>query len=300
MPTYVDGHEMGNLTQNDIQNALDAEEDKFGVKTLAIYYNKNDDKTYCICQGPDKKSIKDHHSTVDLKCDFVAEVKGGESTKKLKIKNMNILGMLTSRLAHDIRNPLSIIKNSMDILKIQNVLNEDSLKQLEAHDRAVDRIVHQVDTVLDYIQDKPSKIGSVVLCEIIGLSSLMSKKPNGVKINIPKDDITIQSDPHKLDTLFDNLIHNAIYAVGQTGEINIRINENNDRVIIDVEDSGLGISDFDLPQIFDPLFTTKQTGTGLGLVSCKNIVESLGGEISVRNYPTTFTVILPKIHPKNI
>jgi len=213
---------------------------------------------------------------------------------------MNILGMLTSRLAHDIRNPLSIIKNSMDVLKIQNVLNKSSLKQLEAHDRAVDRIVHQVDTVLDYIQDKPSKIGSVVLCEIIGLSSLMSKKSNGVKINIPKDDITIQSDPHKLDTLFDNLIHNAIYAVGQTGEINIRINENNDRVIIDVEDSGLGISDFDLPQIFDPLFTTKQIGTGLGLVSCKNIVESLGGEISVRNYPTTFTVILPKIHPKNI
>jgi len=66
MPTYVDGHEMGNLTQNDIENALDAEEDKFGVKTLAIYYNKNDDKTYCICQGPDKKSIQDHHSTVDL------------------------------------------------------------------------------------------------------------------------------------------------------------------------------------------------------------------------------------------
>ncbi|PBO84790.1 MAG: hypothetical protein COA77_07550 [Thaumarchaeota archaeon] len=300
MPIYIDGHEMGNLTQNDIQNALNAEEDKFGVKTLAIYYNKNDDKIYCICQGPDKKSIQDHHSTVNLKCDFIAEVKGGESTKKLKIKNMNILGMLTSRLAHDIRNPLSIIKNSMEILKIQNVLNEDSLKQLEAHDRAVDRIVHQVDTVLDYIQDNPSKVGTVVLCEIIGLSSLMLKKPNGVKINIPKNDITIQSDPHKLDTLFDNLIHNAIYAVGQTGEINIRINENNNRVIIEVEDSGLGISDFDLPQIFDPLFTTKQIGTGLGLVSCKNIVESLGGEIFVRNYPTTFTVILPKIYPKNM
>ena len=177
---------------------------------------------------------------------------------------------------------------------MKNNLTEDSLRQLEMHDRAVERISHQVDTVLDYIQERPSKVGPVILSEIIELSSLLSKKPDGVEINIFKDDIIIQSDPHKLDILFNNLIHNAIYAVGKIGKINIRINEDNDQVIIDVEDSGPGISDFDLPKIFDPLFTTKQKGTGLGLLSCKTIVESLGGEISARNYPTTFTVILPK------
>ncbi|MBL7015858.1 MAG: HAMP domain-containing histidine kinase, partial [Nitrosopumilus sp.] len=59
-------------------------------------------------------------------------------------------------------------------------------------------------------------------------------------------------------------------------------------------DSGKGIPDADLSKVFEPLFTTKQKGTGLGLASCKNIVEQHQGEISVTNNPTTFTIILPK------
>ncbi|NIP61642.1 MAG: GHKL domain-containing protein, partial [Nitrosopumilaceae archaeon] len=65
-------------------------------------------------------------------------------------------------------------------------------------------------------------------------------------------------------------------------------------LIIKIEDSGPGISSENINKIFDPLFTTKQTGTGLGLVSCKTIVESYGGNISVNNNPTTFTIKLPK------
>jgi signal transduction histidine kinase len=60
-------------------------------------------------------------------------------------------------------------------------------------------------------------------------------------------------------------------------------------------DSGRGISDENLPKVFEPLFTTKQKGTGLGLASCKNIVEQHEGEISVTNNPTTFIIVLPKI-----
>ena len=60
-----------------------------------------------------------------------------------------------------------------------------------------------------------------------------------------------------------------------------------------IEDSGKCVLDDDLEKIFEPLFTTKQEGTGLGLASCKKIVEQHGGSISVKNHPTTFTVILP-------
>jgi len=65
-------------------------------------------------------------------------------------------------------------------------------------------------------------------------------------------------------------------------------------VILEFTDSGEGIPDDDLEKVFEPLFTTKQKGTGLGLASCKNIVEQHHGEISVKNNPTTFTVKLPK------
>jgi len=78
------------------------------------------------------------------------------------------------------------------------------------------------------------------------------------------------------------------------GKIEIKINEKDNMVILEFADSGKGISDNDLEKVFEPLFTTKQKGTGLGLASCKNIVEQHQGEISVKNNPTTFTIKLPK------
>ena len=79
------------------------------------------------------------------------------------------------------------------------------------------------------------------------------------------------------------------------GKIEIKISDQNNLAILKFIDSGDGIPDENISKIFEPLFTTKQKGTGLGLASCKNIVEQHQGEISVENNPTTFTIILPKI-----
>ena len=87
---------------------------------------------------------------------------------------------------------------------------------------------------------------------------------------------------------------NAIQAMENVGELNIRIIENPGDLLIAFEDSGPGIPQDNINQIFDPLFTTKQLGTGLGLSICKNIVEQHGGTITVKNNPTTFLVKLPK------
>jgi signal transduction histidine kinase len=92
-----------------------------------------------------------------------------------------------------------------------------------------------------------------------------------------------------------NLILNAIQAVNNKGTIEITIEENKDTVIIQVKDSGIGISSENLDKIFEPLFTTKLSGTGLGLVGVKSIIESHQGKISVTSPPTVFTISLPKI-----
>jgi len=81
------------------------------------------------------------------------------------------------------------------------------------------------------------------------------------------------------------------------GNIDIRVSEQSDHVIIEVEDTGPGISDDLLPHMFDPLFTTKQIGTGLGLVSCKSIIQKHNGTISIKTQigrGTTFVIVLPK------
>lgn len=78
------------------------------------------------------------------------------------------------------------------------------------------------------------------------------------------------------------------------GKIEILINEEDNMIILKFIDSGEGISDEDLDKVFEPLYTTKQKGTGLGLASCRNIIEQHQGEISITNNPTTFIIKLPK------
>ncbi len=88
------------------------------------------------------------------------------------------------------------------------------------------------------------------------------------------------------------------YPQHDGGKLEIKTYEKGDFVILEFIDSGPGISEKNLHKVFDPLFTTKQKGTGLGLASCKNIVEQHLGEISVKNNPTTFTVRIPKDYQK--
>ncbi len=92
------------------------------------------------------------------------------------------------------------------------------------------------------------------------------------------------------------MILNAIHALHGHGLIVIGLEENNDTVIIEIEDSGTGILKKDLYHVFDPMFTTKQHGTGLGLVSVKSIISAHNGTISVSSPPTIFRITLPKSH----
>ena len=86
---------------------------------------------------------------------------------------------------------------------------------------------------------------------------------------------------------------------GEEGEITIRIIEQDNGILVEFEDSGVGITDDDLKNIFEPLFTTRHTGTGLGLASCKNLMENVGGKITASTHPTIFTAYFPKKNIKN-
>ncbi|MBA4718214.1 MAG: GHKL domain-containing protein [Nitrosopumilus sp.] len=101
-----------------------------------------------------------------------------------------------------------------------------------------------------------------------------------ITIHMPTNDVTIQSDKIKLHSLFSNLILNAIQAMDNKGIITIRISKKlNNLVEIEIEDDGPSIPEENIKKIFEPLFTTKQVGTGLGLASCKKIVEQHHGTI---------------------
>jgi len=116
---------------------------------------------------------------------------------------------------------------------------------------------------------------------------------------VSKTDATIPCDSEKLEVVFVNLIMNSIQAMGNNGEIYINISdESNDIVLITFKDTGHGIPRKIIPKIFDPLFTTRQIGTGLGLPSCKNIIEKHGGSIDVSSPKGKGAIFLIRLSKK--
>ena len=220
-----------------------------------------------------------------------------QTQEVLKSERLSAIGELSGRLAHDLRNPLSVMKMSVDMIKQTSadskISDETVTKRINLIEKSIDRISHQVDDVLGYVRHSPLKLSEVLVDIIIKNSIDKINVPNDVEIIVSKKQVKINCDPEKLDAVFINLLVNSIQAMHKGGKIEISIKEKNNIVVLEFVDSGDGIPDKDIDKVFEPLFTTKQKGTGLGLASCKNIIEQHQGEISVKNNPTTFIIKLP-------
>jgi two-component system sensor histidine kinase HydH len=213
----------------------------------------------------------------------------------LKSQKLAIIGELASRMAHDLKNPLSTIKNVVELIESKPKLRiEEKLVYYGKLHRAIERISHQVDDVLEYGKSTQLKLQTCNITQLIKRVIEDNNFPNDVKINVENADVKMNVDLTKMDAVMTNLLVNAAQAIGNKGTINVRIIDDGANVMIAVEDSGPGIPQDQLTKIFEPLFTTKQTGTGLGLSICKKIVEQHGGNITAKNNPTTFIIRMPK------
>ena len=226
------------------------------------------------------------------------EVEVKEKTKKLiQAERLSAIGELSARLAHDLRNPLTVIKGSIEIVKAKNNKDETgfSSKQIGMMERAVASMSHQIDDVLEFVKIQTLRTSRNSLLETIGLSIAKIKNQEQLSIIIPEKDVEFVYDTDKLEVVFDNVLSNAIDSLQGQGQITFRINDFETEVTIEIKDSGNGASDDILPKIFEPLFTTKQKGTGLGLASCKSIIEQHGGTIYAKNKPSVIIIKLPKM-----
>jgi two-component system sensor histidine kinase HydH len=220
----------------------------------------------------------------------------------LKAERLSAIGQLAARIAHDLRNPLTIIQNTSRLLQVKSGKHLDSKDQeyLARLDRAVYRMTHQIEDVLDYVRISKLKKRdcslSAMLQDVMGRIEV----PSNITINISSSNSEAFCDPEKMEIVLVNLLLNAIQAIeNKEGTVNVEMFDEPmgyNFVVIKVIDSGPGIPQDDLQRIFEPLFTTKQTGTGLGLSSCKSIVDQHGGTISVSSIvgkSTTFTIRIP-------
>ena len=215
----------------------------------------------------------------------------------IKNERFSAIGELSSRLAHDIRNPISIIKTAVSLWKqTHKDMSEKDLETLEMIDNATSKIKYLVENVLDFVRSREPKYEEVSLLKIIQFARKSIHASENIKISIPTNDIMIKCDPNQIEVVFENILTNSIQAIGDdSGSITVSTYKENDYVLILIQDSGGGIPEDIISKIFDPLFTTKREGTGLGLASCKSIIESHKGTLTVSNHPTTFRIKLPNI-----
>ena len=213
------------------------------------------------------------------------------------------VGRLAAGVAHEIRNPLSSIKGFATYFKQRYPDRQDDQQTADIMIQEVDRLNRVVGQLLEFARPVPVKLKPVSLQTLLDDSIILitdRAAEKGISINIQNntqvDEVRI--DPDRINQILLNLYLNAIDSMENGGELNVEISSDGQGrdVVIQVADTGHGISREDLSRIFEPYFTTKSTGTGLGLAIAHNIIEAMGGKITVeseKEVGTTFTVALP-------
>ena len=220
-----------------------------------------------------------------------------ESAQKeiIKSERFSAIGELASKIAHDLRSPLTAIDLVADmwIMKHPDMSKED-LERINMIKKSTSKITYLVENILDFVRTKDPLLEDTSLLGILNSIKKSSSKPEKITITLPSDDMIVSCDPRQMDVVLENLISNAVQAIDYEGDVSVRFSEDEGNHIIEIQDSGKGISPTNLEHIFEPLFTTKITGTGLGLASCKSIIETHNGTLTVTNNPTIFKITLPK------
>jgi signal transduction histidine kinase len=219
-------------------------------------------------------------------------------------ERLSALGRLSTVIAHEVRNPLMIIKGSLHELRQRDLTESRMHEAVSDINEEVERLNRIVNEVLDFSRPIRFEIAPAdlnALCRESANASHASAPGAQVSLDLDTSVPTVATDAERLRIALVNMLVNARHAVngsdhapGSNGDgprVTLRTRANGDRVTIVIADRGIGIEPAHLAHVFDPYFTTKRGGTGLGLAIAKNIVEGLGGTIGIDSTPGSGTEI---------
>jgi len=228
----------------------------------------------------------------------ITEMKRMEE-QMLHSEKLASMGRLTAGIAHEIGNPLTAVFSFLQILRDMESeeFKKESLDTIMFHMKRIADTVRQLSSLSKApLQElKPVKINSV-LKNALDLMKY-DKRAHGITVADDLEELPeIISDENQASQVFINLILNAVDAMPDGGRLTVRSWAANENIVVEVQDTGVGIAKENLQRIFDPFFTTKEKGTGLGLSVTYGLIKRLGGDIQVDSKPgkgTKFTISLP-------
>ena len=198
------------------------------------------------------------------------------------------IGQLAASLAHEIKNPLAGISGAIQVLGA-------GLEPGHPHKEVISEVLHQIDRLdaavkdlLIYARPKPPQRKPINLGKILeGAMILFREEPAFRNVHVVceeyNEEIVIDVDEAQIQQVISNLLLNAAHACERDGNIICSIQRADSRIRIIIEDNGAGIPAEILPRVFEPFYTTKARGTGLGLPICKRIVEIHGGNLTIES-----------------
>lgn len=228
--------------------------------------------------------------------------------KLVQADKLVLLGQLSAGVAHEIRNPLAAVNLNLQILKRNIAEDTPEYSYIGTALQGVDRISRIVEVTLNFSRPTMPDIQSININSLIPIvlelcASVLKRKE--IKVELKFDDTIpkVAADAKQLQQVFINLITNAADSIKTKGEIivrtytepSVKINEG-EYACVSISDTGSGIPPEDLPKIFNPFFTRKAEGTGLGLPITQRILHQHGGIVDVESnvgQGTTFYVKLP-------
>jgi two-component system sensor histidine kinase AtoS len=233
--------------------------------------------------------------------------KGLLSREISRSKDLSTIGMLARWMAHEIRNPLSSLNINIELLR-EELRGENNLSKRDEIHSLLNfisyetlRLENNLKDFLDFNRLPPPKFEWVrlndVLDSIVRLLRPDAQLKNArIETHFQKNLPLIRIDVSQFNLAISNLIINSIQAVNEKGEIQIYTRKSKKNVFIVVKDNGIGIPKENIPKIFDFMFSTKPTGSGLGLSIAKKIILDHQGDITVKselNRGSTFRIRIP-------
>ncbi len=214
-------------------------------------------------------------------------------------EKMAAIGQLAAAVSHDIRNPLSVIKNSTYFLQMR--LKGSTDEKVEKHLAILEKEINYTNLIisdlLDFAKKKPLDLRKTDLNQLLGSALSSVSKTENVRVVTKFGKIRpILLDSEQMRRVFMNIILNGFQAMPDGGELVIQTSKHDGLIETVFKDTGAGISEENMQKLFTPFFSTKRAGVGLGLSICKQIVEDHGGNITVEseeNQGSTFTIKLP-------
>jgi len=220
--------------------------------------------------------------------------------KLIRSERLAAVGELASGVGHELRNPLNVIRNCAYLLNMYLIDkgDEEARSSLEVLDKQIDVANKIVTDLMDFTRIKPPSLQRTDLTYLVNESLSYVSVPEKIKIksHLNGNSQPVNIDAEQISRVFTNIISNACQSMNGKGALDIDTGLEDPYIWVSFKDTGCGIPEENIDKIFEPLFTTKPKGIGLGLAISKRLVEQNGGDIHVDSRidrGTTFTIRLP-------